>query len=121
MKRLAWLLVPLATSAGMLAQSGCVKLGEDGASDDAGTAPTVESQCVQVVGAFCSRANACYGEDPRSCLSSGVETCCGNACASPATSTQHAIDTCVADLERFDCELIVGGGLPERCDKVVKF
>jgi hypothetical protein len=116
-------IVLLATAAATLgtvtAFSACIQLGPSNKDDaDAGT-PTVQEQCSEVMAAFCSRANECYGEDPNACFQPGVEQCCGDACDKPATSEEKAIRACVMDIGKENCDDVVVSKLPSRCQKVV--
>ncbi|HWP07650.1 MAG TPA: hypothetical protein VNN72_17990 [Polyangiaceae bacterium] len=99
--------------------SACIQLGpSDDSSADAGT-PTVQEQCSEVMAAYCSRANECYGEDPNACYQPAVELCCGDACDKPATSEEKAIRACVLDISKENCDDVVVAKLPSRCNGVV--
>ncbi len=118
-----WLLGAVALGGALAAfpgASGCIQIGPDAGDDaSAGASSTVEEQCTQVVGAFCTRANDCYGEDPDYCLSSGVDDCCADSCDASATSKQDAVDDCVSDLGGATCDDILAVKLPSRCKNVV--
>jgi hypothetical protein len=118
-RALVLLAATLGTFGAVTAFSGCIQLGPSDESDaDAGT-PTVQEQCSEVMAAFCSRANECYGEDPNACYQPAVELCCGDACAKPATSEEKAIRACVLDISKENCDDVVLAKLPPRCNKVV--
>lgn len=116
-------LVLLATALGTLgvvtAFAACIQIGpSNDDTADAGT-PTVQEQCSEVMAAFCSRSNECYGEDPNACYQPAVELCCGDACDKPATSEEKAIRACVLDIGKENCDDVVAAKLPTRCQKVV--
>jgi len=109
----------LATLGAVTAFSACIQIGPSDKDDaDAGT-PTVQDQCSEVMAAFCSRANECYGEDPNACYQPALDVCCGDACAKPATSEEKAIRACVLDIGKENCDDVVVAKLPPRCNKVV--
>jgi hypothetical protein len=118
--RVLVLLAAALTTLGMVtAFSACIQLGpSDESSADAGT-PTVQEQCSEVMAAYCSRANECYGEDPNACFQPAVELCCGDACAKPATSEEKSIRACVMDIGKENCDDVVVAKLPPRCNGVV--
>lgn len=99
----------------------CIQLGpsNDESADGGMEPPTVQAQCMEVMAAFCSRANECFGEDPNACFEPAVKACCEDACAKPATSTQHSIHACVLDIGKEDCDDVLLAQLPPRCKKVV--
>jgi len=99
--------------------SACIQIGpsNDDAAD-AGT-PTVQDQCSEVMAAFCSRANECFGEDPNACFQPAVQNCCDQACSKPATSEEKAIRACVLDIQKENCDDVVVSKLPDRCKGVV--
>jgi hypothetical protein len=123
--------VPFGICLGTLGSSSCIQIGPDandgGSGPDAGepTNSTVEDQCTRIVTEFCARTQECYGQDPETCLEPGVDQCCGRACAKQATSSEHSIDTCVADLKADSCDDIDtisdASGLPASCQNVVKY
>lgn len=98
---------------------GCFQLGPS--NDDGADAapPTVKDQCSSVMAAYCVRANTCWGEDPNACFPDAVTACCGKNCDKPATSTAHAIEVCVADIGREDCDDVLNAMLPSRCNNVI--
>ncbi len=103
--------------------SGCIQLGpsdDDSAAADAAP-PTVQDQCVEVMTAYCSRANTCDGEDPNACLQPAVESCCSNACGKVATSTEKSIQLCVSNMSTADCDDVIQSRLPPRCMSVVTY
>lgn len=129
--RWSWFVVPFGICLGTLGSSSCIQIGPDAndgsAGADAGepTDSTVEDQCTRIVTEFCARTQECYGQDPETCVNPGVDQCCGRACAKQATSSERAVDTCVADLKAADCEDIDtvsdASDLPASCQNVVKY
>lgn len=98
--------------------SACIQIGPSADDGDAGT-PTVQDQCSEVMAAYCSRANECFGEDVNACYPDAVAMCCGDACSKPATSEEKTIRACVADMGKANCDDVVVGKLPARCSHVV--
>jgi hypothetical protein len=129
--RWSWFVVPFGICLGTLGSSSCIQIGPDAKDGSAGadagepTNSTVEDQCTRIVTAFCARTQECYGQDPETCVGPGVDQCCGRACAKQATSSERAVDTCVADINAGDCEEIDAvtdaSDLPASCQNVVKY
>jgi hypothetical protein len=118
-RALVLLAATLGTLGTVTAFSACIQLGPSNDDDADAGPPTVQQQCSEVMAAFCSRANECYGEDPNACYQPAVDACCADACAKPATSEEKAIRACVLDIGKEDCDDVVVSKLPTRCQKVV--
>ena len=99
--------------------SGCIQIGPSDDDGGADAAPTVQDQCSEMMAAFCSRANDCFGEDPNACYQPAVDACCGDACAKPATSDEQAIKACVLDIGKESCDDVVVSKLPPRCQMAI--
>ena len=123
MKRWYWALLPVAACVSTLGSSSCIQLGPsdnaDAGADAADDAPsTVEAQCTEIWTVYCGRAQACYGQDPESCLQTTVSSCCARVCSNLATSSERSIANCIADINAQSCDAIDVNELPASCKSV---
>jgi hypothetical protein len=97
-----------------------------GGGASSGGTPTLQSQCSEILSAYCSQAadpcNIIPEDQVSICVSSGVSTCCGDLCRDYARSAEAAVQTCIGDICGATCaslNLLKGGMLPPSCVGVV--
>jgi len=122
-KRWYWAFLPIAACVSTLGSSSCIQLGpsndaDAGADADDALPSTVEAQCKEIWNVYCARAQACYGQDPATCVETTVSSCCDRYCALMATTSERTIAGCVADIQAESCEDIDVSLLPASCHGV---